>query len=174
MISTIDLMINLKKIKHIRKIKLYNYNYEYYDKEGGVFELDKFSTIKYGSSSKDFARWTKKSDDLILNKNNDVIVKFCSSPKSLGEIKKLVFIKRLTNEYLVNELKSLYDEIFMQICRILNVIDRDAFRYYILGGEVYSLLTAEDIIERINNLEKIFRLYYIDDDLKRLVNKIIR
>jgi len=172
--NTSDLMINFKKAKHIRKIQLYEYSYEYYDKDGEIFELDKFSTTNYGSSSKDFGRWVKRSNELIINKNNDVIVKFCSSAKSLGEIRKIIFIKRLTNEYLLDELKVLFDEIFKQICQILNVIDIDAFRYYILGGEVYAFLTAEDLLERINKLEKVFRLYYIDDNLKRLINKIIR
>ena len=172
--DAIDLTMSLKRAKHIRKSLLYDYSYEYFDKEGISFELDKHSTLKYGSTAKGFKRWMKHSTSLTLNKNNDVIVKFCSSIENSGEIKKLIFIKRHTNESLIDELKELFDDIFKQVCKLLNVSDKETFRYYILGAEVYMFLTAEDMIDRINKLEQISKLYFIDDKMKRFINKIIR
>ena len=169
-----DLILNLKKAKYLRKHELYSYNYEYFDKNGISFELDRFSTTRYGSSSKAFNRWIKNSHELVINKNNDVIVKFCSSKKNSGEINKIVFINRLVNEGLIDQLRHLFDEIFDEICKMLSVTDKDSFRYYILGGEEYIFLTAEDIVDRINKLEQTFRLYYIDEKMKILINKIIR
>lgn len=157
-------------VKSIIKINSYNYNYEYYKKTPNGMILDIPTNHQYGSTRDGYDSW--KKDNIELTASYSGITSVRTLTDRSGNIDGYILETKLPDRVWHLELKEKYNEVFLEICKIMDVIDTESFRYFVENDVELSKDFGTSVMNKLRHLINVCERYDYDEDFKKLVDKI--